>query len=52
MEKGRKQLDSQMDPAGQVEWAAGNDLYAAGVPVWHEKSGKVNPMWLSSCEEK
>jgi RNA-directed DNA polymerase len=52
MEKGRKQLNSQMNPAGQGECAAGNDLFAAGVPVWYEKSGKVNPEWLSSCEEE
>lgn len=52
MEKGRKQLDSQMKPAGQAECAKGNDLFAAGVPVWYEKSGKVNPAWLSSCEEE
>ena len=52
MEKGRKQLDSQMNPAGQGEWAAGNGLFAAGVPVWYEKSGKVNPAWLSSCGEE
>lgn len=52
MEKGSKQLNSQMNPAGQGEWAAGNGLFAAGVPVWYEKSGKVNPAWLSSCEEE
>jgi len=52
MEKGRKQLNSQMNPAGQGEWTTNNDLFAAGVPVWYEKSGKVNPEWLSSCEEE
>lgn len=45
-------MNSQMNPAGQGECAASNDLFAAGVPVWYEKSGKVNPGWLSSCEEE
>jgi group II intron reverse transcriptase/maturase len=52
MRKGRKQLNSQMKPAGQAGCAASSDLFAVGVPVWYEKSGKVSPGWLSSCEEE
>ncbi len=29
-----------------------NHLFAEGVPVWYVRSGKVNPEWLSACEEE
>lgn len=52
MKKGRKQLQSQMKPARQGECTPSNDLFAEDIPVWYEKSGKVNPEWLSICEKE
>jgi len=52
MKKGRKQLQSQMKPASQGECTRSNVLFAADIPVWYEKSGKVNPEWLSICEKE
>lgn len=52
MKKGRKQLKRQMQPARQVESTPSNVLFAEDIPVWYEKSRKVNPEWLSICEEE
>jgi len=52
MKKGRKQLKNQMNPAGQEECFHSNDLFASEIPVWYQSSGKVNPTWLSICEEE
>ncbi|MGB0932373.1 MAG: reverse transcriptase domain-containing protein, partial [Chitinophagales bacterium] len=52
MKKGRKQLQSQMKSARQGECTPSNDLFAEDIPVWYEKSGKVNPEWLSICEKE
>src|SRR5690606_6546601 len=52
MKKDRKQLKNQMNPAGQEECFQGNDLFAVATPVWYQNSGKVNPEWLSICEEE
>lgn len=50
MEKERKQPTNQMNPMG--EWGESGDLFGLEIPVWYEKSGKVNPEWLSMCEEE
>lgn len=52
MEKDRKQLKNQMHLASQEECFHSNDLFAVEIPVWYQKSGKVNPAWLSICEEE
>ena len=52
MEKGRKQLKNQMNPAGQEECFPSNDLFASEIPVCYQNSGKVNPEWLSICKEE
>lgn len=52
MTRGREQLKNQMNPAGQGECFHSNDLFAVEIPVWYQKSGKVNPAWLSICREK
>ena len=52
MKKGRKQLQSQMKPASQGECTRSNVLFATDIPVWYEKSGKVNPEWLSICKKE
>ena len=50
MRKDRKEPGNQMNPKG--EWKKNGDLFAEEIPVWYEKSGKVNPEWLSMCEEE
>lgn len=45
-------MKNQMNPAGQEECFHGNDLFAGEIPVWYQNSGKVNPVWLSICEEE
>ena len=52
MKKDRKQLKSQKQPASQGECTPSNGLFAVEIPVWYEKSGKVNPEWLSICKEE
>ena len=51
MKKDRKQLPRQKKPARQGECTLSNGLFATDIPVWYEKSGKVNPEWLSISEE-
>lgn len=29
-----------------------NRLFVEGIPVWYTRSGRVNPDWLSACEEE
>ena len=41
-----------MNPPGAEERGIGSRLFAEGVPVWYAQSGKVNPQWLSACEEE
>jgi RNA-directed DNA polymerase len=52
MKKDRKELKSQMKPAGQEECTYSNALIVTEVPVWYGKNGEVNPVWLSICEEE
>ena len=52
MEKGRKQSRTQMNPARQGECSYSDDLFAVEIPVWYQNNGKVNPEWLSICEEE
>lgn len=52
MKKGTKQSGNQMNPAGQEECIYNDDLFAVEIPVWYQKNGKVNPVWLSICEEE
>jgi group II intron reverse transcriptase/maturase len=41
-----------MKPPGAEERGTGNHLFAEGVAVRYARSGKVNPEWLSACEEE
>ncbi len=34
------------------ERGQGNRLFVEAVPVWYSRNGKVNPQWLSACEEE
>lgn len=43
-------LSSRMNP--MEERGASNYLFAEDVPVWYIQSGKVNPLWLSACEQE
>jgi hypothetical protein len=52
MLKGRKQSKTQKDPGRQGECGYSEDLFAERIPVWYQASGKVNPEWLSICEEE
>lgn len=49
---GSKQSKIQMNSAGQKECDYSDDLFAMDIPVWYVSSGKVNPEWLSICEEE
>lgn len=40
------------NPPGAEERGTNNHLFAEGVPVRYVRSGKVNPEWLSACEEE
>ncbi len=42
----------RINPPGVAERGTGSRLFAEGVPVWYAQSGKVNPEWLSACEEE
>lgn len=52
MKKDRKELKGQIKPAGQEECTYSNALFVEEIPVWYGKDGKVNPKWLSICEEE
>jgi group II intron reverse transcriptase/maturase len=52
MRKVSKRLKIQMKPAGQEESITNNDLFVTEIPVWYQPNGKVNPKWLSICEEE
>lgn len=52
MIKGIEQSRNQMKPAGQEECIYSDDLFVTEIPVWYQKNGKVNPEWLSICEEE
>lgn len=52
MKKGRKIPNEQMNPAGQEEWIEAGSLFVEKKPVWFLQNGKVNPEWLSVCEEE
>ncbi len=41
-----------MNPARQGACWYSDDLFAVEIPVWYQNSGKVNPEWLSMCEEE
>ena len=48
--KDKQALDARIIP--MEERVESNHLFAETLPVWHGQSGKVNPMWLSACEEQ
>lgn len=52
MRKGIKQSGIQMKTAGQEECIYSGGLFVTEIPVWYQKNGKVNPVWLSMCEEE
>jgi len=52
MIKGIKQSKNQMKPAGQEECIYSDGLFVTELPVWYQKNGKVNPEWLSICNEE
>lgn len=52
MQKDRKELKSQRYPAKQGECTSSNALFVKEIPVWYGNDGKVNPEWLSICEEE
>lgn len=41
-----------MNPARQEECCYSDDLFVMELPVWYQNNGKVNPEWLSICEEE
>jgi len=41
-----------MKPAGQEECIYSDGLFVTELPVWYQKNGKVNPEWLSICNEE
>jgi len=50
IKKDNKALTPRMNPMeerGQID-----HLYDEAVPVWYNRSGKVNPGWLSACREQ
>ena len=52
MIKGRKQSKGRMNLACQGERTQSDGLFTLEKPVWFQRSGKVNPVWLSICEEE
>jgi RNA-directed DNA polymerase len=50
MIRGRKQSKGRMNRLRERTQI--DDLFASEKPVWFERSGKVNPEWLSICEEE
>lgn len=43
-------MRSRMNP--MEERGTGSRLFTEGAPVWYAQCGKVNPQWLSACEEE
>ena len=41
-----------MNPPGAEERGKNNHLFVEVIPVWYSRNGKVNPAWLSGCEEE
>jgi hypothetical protein len=41
-----------MNPPGAGERGTNNHLFVEAVPVWYSRNGRVNPDWLSACEEE
>lgn len=41
-----------MNPPGAEERGKNNHLFVEDIPVWYSRNGKVNPAWLSACEEE
>ena len=41
-----------MNPPGAEERGKNNHLFVEVIPVWYSRNGKVNPAWLSACEEE
>jgi RNA-directed DNA polymerase len=52
MLKGRKQSKGRMNRKQQGERTRIDGLFTPEKPVWFQKSGKVNPVWLSICEKE
>lgn len=52
MTRGIKQSKNRMNPARQEERIYSEDLFVTAIPVWYQNNGKVNPEWLSICEEE
>ncbi|HEY5040315.1 MAG TPA: group II intron reverse transcriptase/maturase, partial [bacterium] len=48
--KENKELLPRMNP--MEERRQSNHLFVDAVPVWYSQNGKVNPMWLSACQEE
>lgn len=46
----KQELKFRMNLVGERERS--NHLFAERIPVWHTIGGKVNPAWLSACEEE
>ena len=45
-------LGPRMNPPGAGERGTNNHLFVEAVPVWYSRNGRVNPDWLSACEEE
>jgi hypothetical protein len=48
--KDKKISKGQMNRQGESPKAL--SLFAEEIPVWYRVDGKVNPAWLSACEEE
>lgn len=49
-QKDKKVLMPRMNP--MEERGQSNHLFVEAVPVWYGQNGKVNPVWLSACQEE
>lgn len=49
-QKDKKVLMPRMNP--MEERGQNNHLFVEAVPVWYGQNGKVNPVWLSACQEE
>jgi len=47
--KGKENERRQMNPIGECPQLS---LHIGEVPVWYRPDGRVNPKWLSACEEE
>jgi hypothetical protein len=49
MTKGSKESKGQMNRKREGERTQSDGLLALEKPEWFQRSGKVNPVWLSIC---